>query len=112
MVAIDRKMVDRDYQFEYIEIRSAEVSRGRRNLLVEMAAGTGKTRTAATFIKRLLDTRTRISRCLRRSGSICGRPRFRFPVTPGLRHVVSCAGLKRNQRSGSWKGLFGSSKLQ
>ena len=30
-------------------------SRGRRKLLVEMATGTGKTRTAAAFIKRILD---------------------------------------------------------
>ena len=52
-VAIDRKIVDRDYQIECIEALSAEVSHGRRKLLVEMATGTGKTRTAAAFIKRL-----------------------------------------------------------
>ena len=51
-VAIDRKIVDRDYQIECIEALSAEVARGRRKLLVEMATGTGKTRTAAAFIKR------------------------------------------------------------
>ena len=34
---------------------SAEVSNGRRKLLVEMATGTGKTRTAAAFIKRLFE---------------------------------------------------------
>ena len=54
-VAIDRKIVDRDYQIDCIEALSAEVSRGRRKLLVEMATGTGKTRTAAAFIKRLFE---------------------------------------------------------
>ena len=55
MVTIDRKIVDRDYQIECIDALSAEVSRGRRKLLVEMATGTGKTRTAAAFIKRLFE---------------------------------------------------------
>ena len=54
-IAIDRKIVDRDYQLECIEELSAEVSFGRRKLLVEMATGTGKTRTAAAFIKRLFE---------------------------------------------------------
>ena len=54
-VAIDRKIVDRDYQLECIEALSAEISLGRRKLLVEMATGTGKTRTAAAFIKRLFE---------------------------------------------------------
>ena len=54
-VAIDRKIVDRDYQIECIEALSAEVSHGRRKLLVEMATGTGKTRTSAAFIKRLFE---------------------------------------------------------
>ena len=54
-VAIDRKVVDRDYQIECIKALSAEVSHGRRKLLVEMATGTGKTRTAAAFIKRLFE---------------------------------------------------------
>ena len=54
-VAINRKIVDRDYQIECIQALSAEVSRGRRKLLVEMATGTGKTRTAAAFIKRLFE---------------------------------------------------------
>ena len=54
-VAIDRKIVDRDYQLECIDMLSAEVARGRRKLLVEMATGTGKTRTAAAFIKRLFE---------------------------------------------------------
>ena len=54
-VAIDRRIVDRDYQIDCIEALSAEVSRGCRKLLVEMATGTGKTRTAAAFIKRLFE---------------------------------------------------------
>ena len=54
-VAIDRRIVDRDYQIECVEALSVEVSRGRRKLLVEMATGTGKTRTAAAFIKRLFE---------------------------------------------------------
>lgn len=52
-VDIDRKIVDRDYQIDCIKALSAQVSCGRRKLLVEMATGTGKTRTAAAFIKRL-----------------------------------------------------------
>ena len=54
-VPIDRKIVDRDYQIDCIEALSAEVSRGRRKLLVEMATGTGKTRVAAAFVKRLFE---------------------------------------------------------
>ena len=54
-IAIDRKIVDRGYQIDCIEALSAEVSRGRRKLLVEMATGTGKTRTAAAFVKRLFE---------------------------------------------------------
>ncbi len=54
-VPIDRKIVDRDYQIDCIEALSAEVSRGRRRLLVEMATGTGKTRVAAAFVKRLFE---------------------------------------------------------
>ncbi len=54
-VAIDPKIVDRDYQIECVEALSAEVSCGRRKLLVEMATGTGKTRTAAAFVKRLFE---------------------------------------------------------
>ena len=54
-VATDPGIVDRDYQIECIEAMCAEVSLGRRNLLVEMATGTGKTRTAAAFVKRLFE---------------------------------------------------------
>ncbi len=54
-VAIDRRIVDRDYQIACIEALSAEVTHGRRKLLVEMATGTGKTRMAAAFVKRLFE---------------------------------------------------------
>ena len=54
-VRIDRGIVNRDYQIDCIETLSAEVSRGRRKLLVEMATGTGKTRMAAAFVKRLFE---------------------------------------------------------
>ncbi len=54
-VPIDRKIVDRGYQIACIETLSAEVARGRRKFLVEMATGTGKTRTAAAFVKRLFE---------------------------------------------------------
>ena len=54
-VPIDRQIVDRTYQIDCIETLSDEVTRGRRKLLVEMATGTGKTRTAAAFIKRLFE---------------------------------------------------------
>ena len=54
-VPIDRTIVDREYQTRCIEKLCAEISRGRRKLLVEMATGTGKTRTAAAFVKRLFE---------------------------------------------------------
>ena len=54
-VEIDRRIVDREYQMACIEALSAEVSHGRRKLLVEMATGTGKTRTAAAFVKRMFE---------------------------------------------------------
>ena len=52
-VPIDTKIAGRDYQTECIETLCREMAQGRRKLLVEMATGTGKTRTAAAFIKRL-----------------------------------------------------------
>ena len=54
-VPIDRQIVDRRYQIDCIETLSDAVTRGRRKLLVEMATGTGKTRTAAAFIRRLFE---------------------------------------------------------
>lgn len=52
-VPIDQKIAGRDYQVECIDTLCREASQGRRKLLVEMATGTGKTRTAAALIKRL-----------------------------------------------------------
>ena len=54
-VPIDRKIVDRSYQIRCIEALSAQIALGRRKLLVEMATDTGKTRTAAAFVKRLFE---------------------------------------------------------
>jgi type I restriction enzyme, R subunit len=54
-VAIDHRIVERDYQTDCIEILTGEFHRGRRKMLVEMATGTGKTRMAAALIKRLFD---------------------------------------------------------
>ncbi len=52
-VAIDPRIAGRDYQQDCIETLCREIGLGRRKLLVEMATGTGKTRTAAALIKRL-----------------------------------------------------------
>jgi len=52
-VAIDNRIAGRDYQKGCIEALCRELNLGRRKMLVEMATGTGKTRTAAAFIKRL-----------------------------------------------------------
>ncbi|MDR3567887.1 MAG: DEAD/DEAH box helicase family protein [Syntrophobacteraceae bacterium] len=52
-VPIDRRIAGRDYQMECIDTLCREIAQGRRKLLVEMATGTGKTRTAAALIKRL-----------------------------------------------------------
>lgn len=54
-VAIDRRIVERDYQIACIDTLAREITKGRRKLLVEMATGTGKTRTAAAFIKRMFE---------------------------------------------------------
>jgi type I restriction enzyme, R subunit len=52
-VPIDHRIAGRDYQLDCIDTLCRELRQGRRKLLVEMATGTGKTRTAAAFIKRL-----------------------------------------------------------
>ena len=52
---IDRRIAGRDYQMDCIDILCKEMNAGRRKLLVEMATGTGKTRTAAALIKRLFE---------------------------------------------------------
>ncbi len=54
-VPIDLRIVERGYQIECIDTLCREMAQGRRKLLVEMATGTGKTRTAAAFIKRLFE---------------------------------------------------------
>lgn len=54
-IPIDRRIVERDYQVACIDKLCDEITKGRRKLLVEMATGTGKTRTAAAFIKRLFE---------------------------------------------------------
>src|SRR5690606_34403769 len=54
-VAIDRRIVERDYRIDCIDTLCKEMGQGRRKLLVEMATGTGKTRTAAALIKRLFE---------------------------------------------------------
>lgn len=54
-VPIDIKIAGRDYQQECIQIACKEIKQGRRKLLLEMATGTGKTRTAAALIKRLFE---------------------------------------------------------
>jgi type I restriction enzyme R subunit len=43
------------HQSACIEVLSREIANGRRKLLVEMATGTGKTRTAAGLIKRMFE---------------------------------------------------------
>jgi len=57
-VPIDKHIVERDYQTACIDTLCREIAGGRRKLLVEMATGTGKTRTAAAFIKRLFEANT------------------------------------------------------
>jgi type I restriction enzyme R subunit len=52
-VPIDKHIVERYYQTDCIDTLCREMEQGRRKLLVEMATGTGKTRTAAALIKRL-----------------------------------------------------------
>lgn len=54
-VPVDRRIVERDYQLDCIDTLCREIGQGRRKLLVEMATGTGKTRTAAALIKRLFE---------------------------------------------------------
>ncbi|MDP2825373.1 MAG: DEAD/DEAH box helicase family protein, partial [Sulfuritalea sp.] len=52
-VAIDQRIAGRDYQRDCNDTLCREIGLGRRKLLVEMATGTGKTRTAVALIKRL-----------------------------------------------------------
>ncbi len=57
-IPIDCNITDRGYQLDCIERLSARVACGQRRLLVEMATGTGKTRMAAAFVKRLFQAGT------------------------------------------------------
>jgi type I restriction enzyme R subunit len=52
-IAIDQRIAGRDYQQDCNDTLCREIGLGKRKLLVEMATGTGKTRTAAALIKRL-----------------------------------------------------------
>jgi type I restriction enzyme, R subunit len=52
-MSVDHRIAGRDYQLDCIDTLCRELKQGRRKFLVEMATGTGKTRTAAAFIKRL-----------------------------------------------------------
>lgn len=52
-IDVDTHIAGRDYQKDCIDTLCQEIGQGRRKLLVEMATGTGKTRTAAAFIKRM-----------------------------------------------------------
>lgn len=52
---IDQRIAGRSYQKDCINALCREMNAGRRKLLVEMATGTGKTRTAAALIKRLFE---------------------------------------------------------
>ena len=52
-VEIDKHIAGRPYQNDCIDTVCADFTKGRRKMLVEMATGTGKTRTAAALIKRL-----------------------------------------------------------
>lgn len=54
-VPIDLRIAGRDYQQACIQTVCKEIKNGRRKLLIEMATGTGKTRTAAALIKRLFE---------------------------------------------------------
>ncbi len=52
---VDNRIAGRGYQKECIDTLCQEMNTNRRKMLVEMATGTGKTRTAAALIKRLFE---------------------------------------------------------
>jgi type I site-specific restriction endonuclease len=61
---VDKRIAGRDYQHACIDTLCQEIGLGRRKLLVEMATGTGKTRTAAALIKRLFEANARHPRAV------------------------------------------------
>ncbi|MFA6241332.1 MAG: DEAD/DEAH box helicase family protein [Candidatus Hydrogenedentales bacterium] len=62
-IPVDAKIAGRDYQKACINELCKQINLGRRKMLVSMATGTGKTRTAAAFIKRLFEANV-VSRVL------------------------------------------------
>ncbi|MCY1320393.1 DNA phosphorothioation system restriction enzyme [compost metagenome] len=54
-VPVDSRIAGRTYQRVCIETVCREINIGRQKMLVEMATGTGKTRTAAALMKRLFE---------------------------------------------------------
>ena len=54
-IETDDRIAGRPYQRECIDTLCREITIGHQKLLVEMATGTGKTRTAAALIKRLFE---------------------------------------------------------
>jgi len=54
-IPIDRRIVERDYLTDCIDVLCGDMGLGHRKLLVEMATGTGKTRMAIALIKRLFE---------------------------------------------------------
>jgi type I restriction enzyme R subunit len=62
-IPIDNKIAGRDYQKDCINAICQAINQGQRKMLVEMATGTGKTRTAAALIKRLFEA-NRVTRVL------------------------------------------------
>ena len=54
-VSTDKDIAGRPYQLECIDTLCDEIGLGRRKMLVEMATGTGKTRTSAALVKRMFE---------------------------------------------------------
>ena len=92
-VPADKRIAGRDYQQECIDTLCREMNAGRRKMLVEMATGTGKTRTAAALVKRLFEAN---------AGRLEGFTLDHFGVPP----FSNIGGLQRAiQTFGSEEGL-------